>query len=337
MERIFSGIQPSGELHIGNWLGAIRNWVTLQDTCETIYSVVDLHSMTLEYDPAELVRRVLDMSRTLLACGVDPARSILFVQSHAGYHPELAWILSCVTPMGELSRMTQFKDKSRQHEDNINTGLFTYPVLQAADIVLYKGTQVPVGEDQVQHVELTREIVRKFNARFGNVFPEPRALLTRTARIRGLDGQAKMSKSLGNHIPLLASPERIAELLRPAFTDPARLRKSDPGNPDICNIFAIHQGFSAADQVAAIDAGCRSASMGCVECKRILGKAMADGLAPIRDRYESLSVPEVRDILRDGATRARAIATRTMTEVRRATGMDLESPPPPKAEVPHVD
>jgi tryptophanyl-tRNA synthetase len=201
-ETIFSGIQPSGELHLGNYLGAVRNWVALQDNYRCFFCVVDYHAITQPFEPAEMPRRVRDMAADLLACGIDPAKSTLFVQSAVPEHTELAWAISAVTPFGELGRMTQFKEKSAKDPDNINAGIFTYPVLQAADILIYGATRVPVGEDQRQHLELAREIVRKWNARFGQTFPEPEALYSSTPKILGLDGQAKMSKSLGNTISL---------------------------------------------------------------------------------------------------------------------------------------
>lgn len=323
MQRLLSGIQPSGELHVGNYLGAIRNWVAMQEDYEAFFFVANLHSMTVEYEPVQMTRRILDMARTVIACGVDPSRCGLFVQSDVIEHALLAWVLNCVTPLGELYRMTQFKDKSSQHEQNINAGLLTYPVLQAADILIYKAAVVPVGEDQVQHLELSREIARKYNARFGDLFPEPKPLLTRSRRILGLDGKAKMSKSLNNHVPLLAEQTQIWELLRPAVTDPARVRRNDPGHPEVCNLFTLHQGFSPADDIAAIDADCRSAAIGCVDCKRRLCASMDATLAPIRERYRALSDEQVKTILSDGAQRARAIAQATMGEVCRATGIAL--------------
>lgn len=321
MPRLLSGIQPSGELHVGNYLGAIRNWVALQDEYEAYYCVVDLHAMTVAYDPPTLREWTRDLAATLLACGIDPKRSALFVQSHVPEHMALAWVFQCLTPMGDLYRMTQFKDKSAQHPHNVNAGLFTYPVLQAADILLYKAEVVPVGEDQVQHIELTREIARRFNARFGETFPEPKAILAKTARIRGLDGQAKMSKSLNNHIPILAPPERIADLLRPAFTDPARLRRSDPGHPEVCNIFTLHQGFTPGDEVLRIEQECRVAGIGCVDCKRFLAQNMAEALLPVRERHAALSKEDVDEVLHAGVLRARQVARATMEEVRERVGV----------------
>ncbi len=246
MPRIFSGIQPSGELHIGNWLGAVQNWVRLQESYDCLFSVVDLHAITASYQPDELGRRTWEMAAGLLSAGIDPDRATVFVQSHVPEHTELQWLLSTVTPLGGLERMTQFKDKSTRVE-SIPAGLLTYPVLMAADILLYRADLVPVGEDQIQHLELTREICRKWNGEFGrgeDFFPEPQPLLTEAKRILGLDGQAKMSKSLGNTIGLLDPPEEVWNKLRPAKTDPARVRREDPGTPEICNIYSLHRYFS---------------------------------------------------------------------------------------------
>jgi tryptophanyl-tRNA synthetase len=228
-----------------------------------------------------------------------------------------------VCPMGELGRMTQFKQKSDQHKENVNAGLFAYPVLQAADILLYKATKVPVGEDQLQHLELAREIARHWNVRFGEVFPEPKASLTATARVLGLDGKTKMSKSLGNTLGMLESPEEIRRKLRPAFTDPARLRRTDPGNPDICNIYTLHKGFSAADVVARVDRECRSAGIGCGECKELLAVEMERTLGPVRERAAGLQANPGRvwQILDAGAERCRSIARETMREVRERMGL----------------
>lgn len=316
-----SGIQPTGELHVGNYLGAIRQWVELQTRHESWFCVVDLHAMTVDYDPRDLGPCTVELARSLLACGIDPERAVLFVQSHVHQHTELAWILGCVTPVGALFRMTQFKDKARAGELGASTGLLTYPVLQAADILLYRAQVVPVGEDQVQHIELAREVARKFNNRFGRFFPEPKALLTRTARIKGLDGKAKMSKSLGNHIPLLAEHDEIMGLLRGAFTDPARLRRSDPGHPEICNIFTMHGGFSEEAEVSEIEEACRSANIGCVDCKKILARNMARVLEPIRQRYHELDQAQVLDVLAQGATRAQKVAEETMAAVHSLTGL----------------
>lgn len=324
MARIFSGIQPSGELHIGNWLGAVQNWVALQERNECFYAIVDLHAITGQHDPATLQRRTLDMAIGLLAAGVDPARVTLFVQSHVPEHAELMWLLTSVTPLGELERMTQFKDKS-QRVESIPAGLLSYPILMAADILLYRAEQVPVGDDQIQHLELARVIARRWNKEYGggsDFFPEPQSLLTPARRIMGLDGQAKMSKSLGNTIGILESPEEIWQKLRPAMTDPARKTKKDPGNPDICNIYALHKYFSPAATVTEVARKCRGAEWGCLDCKRVLADNMAAALAPIRERAAALRADEgaVHAILAAGAARARAEARTTLDLVKAKMG-----------------
>jgi tryptophanyl-tRNA synthetase len=326
MPRVFSGIQPSGELHIGNWLGAVRNWVALQDWYDCIYCVVDLHAITFPYEPWQLSARTTEMAIGLLAAGIDPERAIVFVQSHVPEHAELQWLLTTVAPLGELERMTQYKDKAQRLE-SVPAGLLCYPVLQAADILLYRADLVPVGEDQVQHLELTREIARRWNQQFAPgdapYFPAPQAQLTTAKRIVGLDGQAKMSKSLGNTIGLTESPDEIWAKLRPAITDPARVRKTDPGNPERCPvIFELHRHFSPPETVAVVEEKCRSAGWGCLECKRVLADHMVTGLAPIRARAAELTgQPErVAETLALGAERARAIARDTMSAVRERMG-----------------
>ncbi len=324
MERILSGIQPTGELHIGNWLGAVRNWVELQTRVDTLICIVDLHAITMPYDAATLADRTREMAVGLLAAGIDPERAILFVQSHVKEHSELFWLFTTVTPLGELERMTQFKDKSERLE-SIPAGLLLYPVLQAADILIYHATQVPVGDDQVQHVELTREIARRWNATYSPdrpYFPEPKAVLTGTRRIKGLDGQAKMSKSLGNTIGILDSPESIWTKLRPAVTDPARVTRKDPGTPEICNLYTLHQYFSPPDTVTEVAVKCRTAGWGCLDCKRRLADAMIETFAPMRARAAELNADprRVDAILERGAARARAIAATTLRETTRLMG-----------------
>src|SRR5713226_9565348 len=316
MARVFSGIQPSGELHIGNYLGAVQNWVRLQLQHECLFSIVDLHAITQAYDPAALPARTLDMATGLLAAGIDPERAIVFVQSHVREHTELNWLLTTITPLGELERQTQFKDKA-QRQESVPAGLLAYPVLQAADVLLYHATLVPVGEDQLQHLEMMREIARRWNSRFGaGYFPEPQAQLSTAKRVLGLDGHAKMSKSLGNTIGLLESPEAIWEKLRPAATDPARKTRKDPGNPDICNIFTIHQGFSPPETQQQVATNCRTAAWGCLDCKRVLADNMIAALAPIRERAQTLQQEPhvVANLLRAGAAKARAMARETMAE-----------------------
>jgi len=322
MTRVFSGIQPSGELHIGNYLGAVQNWVRLQTQHDCLFCVVDLHAITQPYDPASLPQLSLDMAVSLYAAGLDPERCIVFVQSHVAEHTELNWLLTSVTPLGELERQTQYKDKS-QRQESVAMGILAYPVLQAADVLLYKASLVPVGEDQVQHLELMREIARRWNARYGErYFPEPQPLLTRTRRVLGLDGKAKMSKSLGNTIGLFESPEAIWEKLKPAATDPARVTRKDPGTPEICNVFTLQQGFSPPQTVEEVAHKCRTAGWGCLDCKRVLADNMIATLKPMRERAEALKrdPPGVMKKLRAGADKARALARRTMAEVRERMG-----------------
>ncbi|MDQ3138122.1 MAG: tryptophan--tRNA ligase [Gemmatimonadota bacterium] len=324
MSRIFSGIQPSGELHIGNWLGAVQNWVTLQQHYDCIFCVVDLHAVTGKYERNTLALRTRDMAIGLLASGIDPGRAVLFVQSHVPGHSELQWLLNTLTPIGELERMTQFKDKSQRFE-SVPAGLLTYPVLMAADILLYRADLVPVGDDQTQHLELTREIARKWNADFGGGeawFPEPQPLLTDAKRIMGLDGEAKMSKSLGNTIGLLDGPEEIWQKLRPAKTDPARVTRKDPGTPEVCNIYHLHRYFSPPETVAVVAENCRGAKWGCLDCKRVLADTMIATLAPIRERALDLRGRPARvdQILGDGAATARRLAGETLREVRARMG-----------------
>jgi tryptophanyl-tRNA synthetase len=324
MTRVFSGIQPSGELHIGNYLGAVQNWVRLQSQHDCLFCVVDLHAITQPYDAANLPQLSLDMAVSLYAAGLDPEKCIVFVQSHVAEHTELNWLLTSVAPLGELERQTQFKDKS-QRQESVAMGILAYPVLQAADVLLYKASLVPVGEDQVQHLELMREIARRWNARYGDgggYFPEPQPLLTKARRVLGLDGKAKMSKSLGNTIGLFETPEAIWEKLRPAATDPARVTRKDPGTPEICNIFTLHQGFSPPQTVEEVAHKCRTAGWGCLDCKRVLADNMIATLKPMRERAEALKRdPQgVMQKLRSGADKARALARRTMAEVRERMG-----------------
>ena len=319
---VLSGIQPSGGFHIGNYLGAVRDWVKLQEQYRCLYCIVDLHALTQTYDPAGLPGRVRELATELLACGIDPERATLFVQSHVPEHSELAWILSTVAPYGELSRMTQFKEKS-ERADYINCGLFTYPVLMAADILLYKATHVPVGEDQIQHLELTREVVRRFNNRFGPTFAEPMPIHKEPLRIMGLDGKQKMSKSLGNYISVGDDPDTIRKKISGAFTDETRLRRKDPGHPESCYVCGLQQYFSPPDKVAELHEGCRTARIGCVDSKRALSDAMIASLASIQERKREIMAKPglVDEILHEGARRARAVAKKTMAEVRERLGL----------------
>ncbi len=326
MSRIFSGIQPSGELHIGNYLGAVKNWVRLQHQYPTIVCIVDYHAITVAYDPDQLRARRRDMALSLLAAGIDPDVATLFVQSAVPEHTELAWIFNTMAPLGELERQTQFKEKA-QRQESISTGLLTYPVLQAADILLYHADLVPVGEDQVQHLELSRVVARRWNAQFAGgepYFAEPKPLLSPTPRIMGLDGQAKMSKSLGNTVGLLEPAEAIWEKLRPAVTDPKRVKRTDPGTPEVCNIFHLHKAFSPAATVEHVAVQCSTAGWGCIDCKKVLHESMMTELTPIQTRARELKAkPElVNDALASGAAKCSAIAKRTLSEVRHMMGID---------------
>jgi tryptophanyl-tRNA synthetase len=336
MSRIFSGIQPSGELHVGNYLGAVKNWARLQHEFDTIICIVDYHAITVRYDPEVLKVRRHEMAVSLLAAGIDPNAASLFVQSQVPEHTELAWIFNTVTPLGELERQTQFKEKAGKQE-SISAGLLNYPVLQAADILLYRADKVPVGEDQVQHLELSRVVSRRWNLLFGKptgrvnedgteereqFFPEPEALLTPTRRIMGLDGQAKMSKSLNNTIGLLETPEAIWAKLRPAVTDPKRIRKTDPGTPEVCNIYHLHKGFSPPATVEHVAAQCSSAGWGCIDCKKVLAESIETELVPIRRRATELTQHPtlVDEALAAGAARCRTLARETMDAVRERMG-----------------
>lgn len=319
-------MQPSGELHIGNWLGALRQWVELSrdDAYEAIFCVVDAHAVTVDYKPKQMRARILEAAMGYLAAGVDPDRSVVFVQSDVREHTELAWYLATCTQMGELQRMTQFKDKSDQHRHNVNAGLFTYPVLMAADILLYRASVVPVGDDQVQHLELTRDVARRFNQRFKRrVFPEPKPQLSKTPRIMGLDGAAKMAKSKGNTIALSEDSKSIWKKLKGAYTDPQRLRRDDPGRPEICNIFTMHRALTAPEKVDEIESACRNAEIGCGDCKKILYDNLMAELTPVQQRLEDLRKhpDDVWETLRRGADRCRPWAEQTMGDVRECMGL----------------
>ncbi len=321
--RILSGIQPSGTIHIGNFFGAIENWVRLMKDYDCFFTIVDLHAITVAYDPARLPQRVWDAALDNIAAGLDPAKCTVFIQSHVPEHTELCWLLNCVTPLGDLNRMTQFKEKSERERENVTAGLLNYPILQAADILIYKADAVPVGEDQAQHVELTREVCRRFNGRFGDYFPEPKTLIGRGARVMGIDGEAKMSKSMSNFIGVTEEPESIWEKLRPAKTDEARKRRTDPGNPDVCNIFSYHKLVTPEHEILEIVKGCRSAGIGCIDCKKIFFTNLMKVLDPIREKRKELAAnPEfVREALREGAGRARAVARETLDGAKKLMGL----------------
>jgi tryptophanyl-tRNA synthetase len=317
VRRVFSGFRPTGRQHIGNYLGTIQNCVSLQDEHECIYSVVDIHALTTLESTDSLKQDIYDMVLDWLAAGIDPERSIIFVQSHVPEVEELHTLFGMITPLSWLLRVPTFKEKVRTQPDNVNYGLVGYPVLMTADIALYKGEIVPVGEDQLPHLELAREIVRRFNSLYGFVFPEPQAKLTSSPSVLGLDGVQKMSKSYNNHVDIGASPREILERVMAGVTDPARRYRSDPGHPDICNVFRLHQFFSPA-RVDEIALECRRAGIGCVDCKKLLAQDIASALEPFREKRAILASKRnyVAEVLAEGDNRAEAIARETMREVK---------------------
>ena len=320
--RVFSGARPTGRQHIGNYLGAIQNYVSLQQDYECIYCAVDIHALTSLEDTDKLQENIGEMMLDWLAAGLDPERSILFVQSHVPQVMELHTLLSMVTPLSWLTRVATFKEKARMQPDNINYGLVGYPVLMTADIILYKADTVPVGEDQLPHLELAREIVRRFHSLFGPTFPEPQAKLTDAPLILGLDGVNKMSKSYNNHIELAASPEETQERVMAAFTDPARRYRSDPGHPEVCNVYRLHR-FYNPERLEELAAECRAAGIGCVDCKELLARGINQALQPFRERRAIVAARPgyVEEVLADGARRARVIATETLREVKGKMGL----------------
>jgi len=322
-KRIFSGIKPTGDLHFGNYLGAIKNWIELQNEYDCVYSIVDLHAMTTDFDPQTLKTNIFKAACNYLACGLDPNKSILMIQSAVKEHTTLCWILQCLTPLGWLERVPTFKEKSLQQEENINSGLLNYPVLMAADVILYKAEAVPVGEDQLPHLELTREILRRFNGRFGETFPEVLSIVGKGARVKGLDGSAKMGKSLDNCIYLHENYDEMWAKISKAVTDPARIKKTDCGDPKICNIYSLHELFSTKEDLNYVENGCQNAEIGCIQCKKLLTQNIDNEFAPIRTRYfEFLNKPDyVLDILNAGNQKASAIAERVMAEVYEKIGV----------------
>lgn len=319
--RCFSGIQPSGAPHIGNDLGAIRNYVALQDRYESIYCIVDLHALTSVHDPDRLRRQTREMASALLALGLDPARCTLFVQSHRPEVTELMWLFTTVTPVSWLQRTPTYKEKRRDQPDDVNDGLLTYPVLQAADIVLYKASVVPVGRDQAAHLELSREIARAFNGRYGDTFPEPQAVFTEAPVVLGTDGARKMSKSIGNTIDIFADEETIRRQVMGMVTDTLRIRRTDPGHPERCNVCQLHRFFG--EDYTSVWEGERTARTGCVDTKRLLADRIIARYAAARERYAELmaSPATVDRILEEGAERIRPIAAATILEVRQRMGL----------------
>ncbi len=321
--NVFSGIQPSGRLHIGNYVGAMRNMIALQKDYQCIYGIVDYHAMTVPFEPKNMEGRIFNCAVDYIAAGIDPQKSILMLQSTVSAHTELAWILNTITPISWLTRVPTFKEKKSQNPDYLNMGLLDYPVLMAADIVLYKSVVVPVGEDQIPHLELTREIVRKFNAYFGETFPEPKEYLGKVTKLLGLDGVNKMSKSLDNCIYLDEDKETIWKKLSTAVTDTNRKKRSDPGNPEVCNIYTMHLAFSNQKDIDYCAQACRKAEIGCLDCKKILSENIYAELNPIQEKQRKLreSPDYIYEVLYDGFKRADKIAKQTMEEVYEKIGI----------------
>lgn len=323
-KRLFSGIQPSGRLHLGNYVGAIRNWIGLQEHYDCVYGIVDYHAITVAYEPGEMPKRILECAINYLACGLDPRQCILMVQSLVPDHVEFSWLLNTVTPVSWLLRVPTFKEKRLQNPKNVNMGMMDYPVLMAADILIYKAEVVPVGEDQVPHLELTREISRRFNNVYGQLLPEPQALLGKVPEILGLDGVHKMSKSLGNCIYLDEEPSTIEEKLATATTDTNRKRRTDPGNPLVCNIYTMHKAFSKEKEIGEITKACKSAEIGCLDCKAIVARNINETLAPIQQKQKELwkDTEQVKAILKDGSKQAAKITQKTLAEALKIMGLD---------------
>ncbi len=318
-KRILSGMRPTGKLHLGHYVGALENWVKLQNEYDSFHLIADYHVLTTSLETDKIYQNSIEMLIDWLASGLDPVKSPMFRQSKIKQHTELHLILSMLITVNRLERNPTLKDQIRDlNIEHVIYGHLGYPVLQTADILLYKGNAVPVGEDQVPHVEISREIARRFNNQYGQVFPEPEALLTKFARLPGLDGNAKMSKSLGNTILLSDEPETVKAKLKKAVTDPNKVRKGDPGNPDICLVFAYHKKFNP-DEVKEIEAGCRSGELGCFDCKMRCAAKISNFLEPIIDKrkYYEEHLDEVKDILADGEKRALVVATETMNEVHK--------------------
>lgn len=331
-KRVLSGMRSTGKLHLGNYVGALQNWVGMQNEYDCYFFIADWHALTTDYaDTSQVKQNSVEVCLDWLAAGLDPERSVIFIQSHVPQHAELHLLLSMITPLGWLERVPTYKEQRENiAEKDLGTyGFLGYPVLQSADILIYKGDLVPVGEDQVAHVELTREIARRFNqfykARGGDIFPEPQALKTKAAKLPGTDGR-KMSKSYGNTI-LLTDPEPVVrQRFKTMVTDPARVRRTDPGNPDVCPVGDLHKIFSDAETNAKVDAGCRSAGIGCIECKSWAADSLVRILSPMQERRKKYEQnPRLAwDILEAGSERARKVASATMNEVRQAMKMSLE-------------
>jgi tryptophanyl-tRNA synthetase len=320
-KTILSGMRPTGKLHLGNFVGALESWVALQQEYNNFHLVADYHVLTTNLDTSRIARDSLDMVIDWLAAGIDPAKSPIFRQSQVKQHAELHLLFSMLVTTARLERNPAVKEQVRDlNIENLTYGHLGYPVLQAADILLYKADLVPVGEDQVPHVEICREIARRFNNQYGEVFPEPEPKLTRFARLPGLDGiDKRMSKSAGNTVLLSDAPDEIQKKLRTAVTDPLKVRKHDPGRPEVCLVYVYHQKFNGPE-AEEIGAGCRAGSLGCVECKKRIADRITVGLLPFRETrsYYAAHPQEIMDILTDGERRARARAEDTMVHVRTA-------------------
>lgn len=320
--RVLSGMRPTGKLHLGHVVGALNNWVRLQDEYDCFHFIADWHALTSDYaDTSKIKENRIEMMVDWLAAGLDPKKSVMFVQSGVPQHAELHLLLSMITPLGWLERVPTYKEQKENitGKDLGNYGFLGYPVLQAADILMYKGNYVPVGEDQVPHVELTREICRRFNSYYGDVFLEPQALLTPVPRLPGLDGR-KMSKSYGNDISLSDTPEEISKKIRVMMTDPARKRRTDPGNPDICPVFEYHKIYSPLETIQTVDRECRVAGIGCIDCKKWMSDNLIKDLSPLLDRRKQYEMrqSEILDIIEEGNHKANEVANQTMEEVRKA-------------------
>ena len=338
-KRVLSGMRSTGKLHLGNYVGALQNWVRMQDQYECFFFIADWHALTTDYaDTSKVKENSLEVLLDWLAAGLDPDRSTLFIQSHIPLHAELHLLFSMITPLGWLERVPTYKEQRENitEKDLTTYGFLGYPVLQAADILIYKGNFVPVGEDQVPHVELTREIARRFNQFYGKpapVLPEPQPLLTPTPKLPGTDGR-KMSKSYGNTILLTDAEPVVRQKLKTMVTDPARVRRTDPGNPDLCPVGDLHKIFSSQETMAKVNEGCRSAGIGCIECKGWAADALLKVLLPIQERRKKYEEnPRLAwDILMTGTAKAAKVAEATMKEVRTAMGMSLDYEPLSKSE-----
>ena len=324
-KRVLSGMRPTGKLHIGHLEGALKKWSELQETHDCFFFVADWHALTTDYaDPSHIKESTYEMLADWIACGIDPEKSVIFNQSYVKEHSELALLLAMITPLSWLERVPSYKEMRDQlkGKDLSTYGFLGYPLLQAADIIIYKAEFVPVGDDQVPHIELTREIARRFNYLYGEMFPEPQPLLTEAPRILGTDGR-KMSKSYENAIFISDSPEEITKKIMPMYTDPQRIRRQDPGNPDICGVFYLHKIYSETGVIEDVDRDCRTAEIGCVDCKKLLLPRLLESLEPIREEREKLINRKdyLEDILIEGSKKAREVASETIEEVREKLGL----------------